>query len=68
MELLQIKCPTCHSAVLQSHTTYTTQYHGRRSIYQCANCPGYFSETKKTLIAGLNPRSRGLNVPAVFWG
>ena len=49
MELLQIKCPTCHSAVLQSHTTYTTQYHGHRTLYKCTNCPTYFSETKKTL-------------------
>jgi transposase-like protein len=53
MELLQIKCPTCHSAVLQSHTTYATQYHGRRVIYKCTNCPTYFSETKKTLMAGV---------------
>src|SRR3989442_13075617 len=53
MELLQIKCPTCHSAVLQSHTTYATQHHGRRIIYKCANCPTYFSETKNTLMAGV---------------
>jgi len=53
MELLQRKCPTCHSAVLQSHTTYATQHHGRRIIYKCANCPTYFSETKNTLMAGL---------------
>src|SRR5215471_17797737 len=53
MELLQIKCPTCHSAVLQSHTTYTTQCHGRRTLYKCTNCPTYFSETKQTLMAGL---------------
>lgn len=53
MELLQIKCPTCHSALLQSHTTYATQHYGRRIIYKCANCPPYFSETKKTLMAGL---------------
>jgi len=53
MELLQIKCPTCHSAVLQSHTTYATQYHGRRVIYKCTNCPTYFSETKKPLMAGV---------------
>ena len=53
MELLQIKCPTCQPAVLQYHTTYATQHHGRRSIYKCASCPRYFSETKKTLMAGL---------------
>jgi transposase-like protein len=53
MELLQLKCPACHSAVLQSHTTYTTQHHGRRILYQCTNCPTYFSETKKTFLAGL---------------
>jgi DNA-directed RNA polymerase subunit RPC12/RpoP len=53
MELLQIKCPTCQSAVLQYHTTYATQHHGRRIMYKCASCPSYFSETKKTLMAGL---------------
>ena len=53
MERLQIKCPTCHSAVLQSHTTYPTQHHGRRIIYKCDHCPVYFSETKNTLMAGL---------------
>jgi len=53
MELLQIKCPTCHSVVLRSHTTYATQHHGRRIIYKCANCPTYFSETSKTLMAGV---------------
>jgi transposase-like protein len=53
MELLQIKCPTCHSVVLQSHTTYATKHHGRRTIYKCAHCPTYFSETTKTLMAGV---------------
>src|SRR5215471_4904043 len=53
MELLQSKCPTCHAAALQSHTTYTTQYHGHRTLYKCTNCPPYFSETKKTLMAGV---------------
>src|SRR5215470_1955592 len=53
MELLQIKCPMCHSAVLQSHTTYTTKSHGRRVIYKCDHCPVYFSETKNTLMEGL---------------
>src|SRR5215813_11447817 len=53
MELLQIKCPMCYSAVLQSHTTYTTKSHGRRVIYKCDHCPVYFSETKNTLMAGL---------------
>ena len=53
MELLQIKCPMCHSAVLQSHTPYTTKSHGRRVIYKCDHCPVYFSETKNTLMAGL---------------
>jgi hypothetical protein len=53
MELLQRKCPTCHSAVLQSHTTSATQPHGRRILDKCANGPPSFSETKKTLMAGL---------------
>src|SRR2546421_12644062 len=53
MALLQIKCPTCQSAVLQSHTTSATQHHGRRIMYKCASCLDYFSETKKTLMAGV---------------
>ena len=53
MELLQLKCPTCHSAVFQPHTTYATPYHGRRVIYQCTSCLDYFSETKQTLMAGV---------------
>src|SRR5215831_2156167 len=53
MELLQLKCPTCHSAVFQQHTTYATQHHGRRVIYQCESCLDYFSDTKQTLMAGL---------------
>ena len=53
MELLQIKCPRCPSAVLQSHTTYTTKSHGRRVIDKCDHCPVYFSETKPPLMAGL---------------
>src|SRR5215831_16750937 len=53
MELLQIKCLRCPSAVLQSHTTYTTKSHGRRVIDKCDHCPVYFSETKKTLMEGL---------------
>ena len=52
MELLQIKCPTCHAAVLQSHTTSATQSHGRRSLDKCAHCPPDCSETKKTRMAG----------------
>ena len=53
MELLQIQCPMCHSAVLQSHTTYTTKGHGRRVIDKCDHCPVYCSETKNTLMEGL---------------
>ena len=53
MELLQIKCPTCKSYLLQSHTTYATQHHGSRIIYKCTSCLDYFSETKKTLMAGV---------------
>ena len=53
MELLQIKCPTCHSAVLPSPTTSPPQHHGRRIIYQCTHCPTYFSATKQPLLAGL---------------
>jgi C4-type Zn-finger protein len=61
MELLQRKCPTCHSAVLQSHTTYATPHQGRRILDTCANCPPYFSETT-------NPRMAGVKTPvSVIW-
>src|SRR5918911_3511719 len=53
MELLRLKCPVCHSFDVQYHSPYTTKNHGDRVIYKCASCPGYFSETKKTLMAGL---------------
>src|SRR5215831_2450634 len=53
MELLQLKGPTCQCVVLKCDTSYTTQYHGSRIIYKCASCPGYFSETTKTLLAGV---------------
>jgi hypothetical protein len=53
MELLQRTCPTCHSAVLQSHTTSATQHHGRRILDKCAHGPPSFSETKNPLMAGV---------------
>jgi transposase-like protein len=53
MELLQLKCPVCHSADIYYHSSYTTKNHGGRVIYKCAHCPVYFSETKKTLLEGL---------------
>ena len=53
MELLRLKCPVCHSADIQYHSTYTTKNHGGRVIYKCDTCPVYFSETKKTLMEGL---------------
>src|ERR687895_580436 len=53
MELLQLKCPTCQSSDIHSHSSYTTKNHGVRVIYQCQTCQSYFSETKHTLMAGL---------------
>ena len=53
MELLQLKCPTCQSSDIHSHSPYTTKNHGVRVIYQCQACQRYFSETKHTLMAGL---------------
>ena len=53
MDLLQLKCPICHSADIQYHSPYTTKNHGRRVMYKCENCPAYFSETKNTLLEGL---------------
>ncbi len=53
MELLRLKCPVCHSADIRYHSPYTTKNHGRRVINKCEHCPIYFSETKKTLMEGL---------------
>src|SRR6266436_3341626 len=53
MELLQLKCPVCHSADIKYHSPYTTKNHGSRVMYKCATCPACFSETKNTLLAGL---------------
>ena len=53
MELLRRKCPVCHSADIHRHSPYSTKNHGGRVIYKCEHCPAYFSETKKTLMAGL---------------
>ncbi len=52
MELFQSTCPTCHSVVLQSHTTDATPHHGRRILDKWTNCPPSLSETKKPLLAG----------------
>jgi transposase-like protein len=54
MELLRLKCPVCHSADIQYHSPYTTKNHCGRVIYKCDHCPVYFSETKNTLMEGLN--------------
>ncbi len=53
MELLQLKCPSCKSFDIHSHTPYTTKNHGVRVIYQCESCLSYFSETKNTFMEGL---------------
>jgi transposase-like protein len=53
MELLRRKCPACHSAEIQYHSSYTTKNHGGRVMYTCEHCPASFSETKNTLLEGL---------------
>jgi len=53
MGLLQLKCPSCKSYDIHSHTPYRTKNHGVRVIYQCQSCLDYFSETKNTLMEGL---------------
>ena len=53
MELLQLKCPVCHSADIKYHSLYTTKNHGSRVMYTCATCPACFSEPKNTLLEGL---------------
>jgi transposase-like protein len=53
MELLRLKCPVGHSSDVKHHSPYTTKNHDSRVIYKCENCPVYFSETKNTLMEGL---------------
>src|SRR4029434_674897 len=53
MELLQLKCPVCHSADIKYHSPYTTKNYGSRVMYKCATCPACFSETKNTLLEGV---------------
>jgi transposase-like protein len=53
MELLQLKCPACHSSEIQYHSSYTTKNHGSRVMYTCEHCPASFSETKNTFLEGL---------------
>ena len=78
MELLQIKCPTFHSAVLQSHTTYATQYHGRPCPLQMHELSYLLFRDQKDSYGRLeNPcqrdrqvvkatRRMGLNAPLAF--
>ena len=53
MELLQRKCPVCHSADIKYYSPSTTKNHGSRVMDQCATCPACFSETNNTLLEGL---------------
>lgn len=53
MELLAMDCPYCSSSHFRVHCTYSTQHHGRRTLYECQACCAYFSETKNTLREGL---------------
>jgi transposase-like protein len=53
MELLRLKCPVCHSSDMKYHSPSTTKNHDGRVMYKCEHWPVYFSETKHTLMAGL---------------
>lgn len=52
-------CPSCDSQVVKPHTTYTLQTGEARTVYYCAECDRYFSQTYATPLAGLRtPLSR----------
>lgn len=54
MDLLSSPCPCCNSSDrVRTHSRYTTQAHGVRTIYHCRACDVYYSETFATPIAGL---------------
>jgi len=53
MELFSHACPNCRNTEVSTHTRYTTQMHGTRTIYHCRQCDIYYSETFATPIAGL---------------
>jgi len=59
MELFSHSCPNCANTEVSTHTRYTTQRHGTRTIYHCWQCDIYYSETFATSMAGLaTPLSR----------
>lgn len=63
MELFSHPCPNCLSPEVSTHTRYTTQRHGTRSIYHCRQCDIYYSETFATPIARLTtPLSRIIEI------
>ncbi|ELS02560.1 hypothetical protein Xen7305DRAFT_00022750 [Xenococcus sp. PCC 7305] len=63
MNLFSRICPCCNTKEIHIHTHYKTQAHGPRTIYHCANCGIYFSETVETPLAGLKtPVSRIITI------
>ena len=53
MENQSIKCPSCNSKDIKTHTRYQTKNHGERVIYECSECGRCFSSTFNTFLAGI---------------
>ncbi len=49
----QNNCPECGSEEIKKHTRYRITSGEERQEYKCLKCGAYFSETKRTPIAGL---------------
>jgi transposase-like protein len=56
MSLTKQHCPECNAEDFKCHTTYTVKSGEQRSIFYCADCGNYFSETKNTPLVGHLPR------------
>lgn len=58
-QLTECRCPGCDSQAMKPHTRYTVPADAERTIYYCAACEIYFSQTYGTPLAGLRtPLSR----------
>ncbi len=53
MALFTITCPSCQCQIIKRHTVYETKHNGRKDIYCCTNCKGFFSSSANTFIAGI---------------
>ncbi len=52
-ELNKYSCFICQSLEIKVHSTYSTQNHGCRQLFECIKCKNIFSETKNSFMEGI---------------